>query len=89
MFTSLALQHLHVRLRGGASGSTRLCLEKFNRAEERERQAAEEESKLAKAQEAIAELRREEAAIREQMLVPSQPHQQVDCHSTIRQFEVC
>jgi hypothetical protein len=42
----------------------------LNRAKDRERQAAEEESKLAKAQKAVADLQREEASIRNQMLVP-------------------
>lgn len=41
-----------------------------NRAKQRERQAAEEESKLAKIRKAVADLQREEASIRNQMLVP-------------------
>jgi hypothetical protein len=40
----------------------------LNRAKERERQAAEEESKLAKIKKVVADLQREEASIRNQML---------------------
>jgi chromosome segregation ATPase len=42
----------------------------LNRAKDRERQAAEEESKLAKIKKVVADLQREEASIRNQMLVP-------------------
>jgi hypothetical protein len=44
--------------------------EYLNRAKDRERQAAEEEATLAKIKKVVANLQREEASIRNQMLVP-------------------